>query len=406
MPIKNVLISGMGIAGPALAYWLQAGGFKPTLVERAPALRTGGYVIDFWGLGYDLAERMGLLPDIDRVGYHMREVRMVDRAGRGVSGFGTAVFEELTGGRYITLGRSDLARLIFDKIKDESEVLFGDEIVALEKHENGVRTRLRRGGDRSFDLVIGADGLHSAVRRLAFGPQDRFEKRLGYMVAAFEARGYRPRDEKVYIVYSEPGRQLARFALHGDRTLFLFVFTEGAEGSPDVATLGQQKKALRERFAGGGWESAAILDQLDRTDDLYFDRVSQIVMDRWWSGRIGLIGDAAFCISLLGGQGAALAMVAAYLLAGELAGCGGRFEIAFRNYESLLRDYIGSKQRGAERFAGFFAPRTRLKLLLRDYAIKTFRIPGVARYAIGGEIADKLQLPEYRFGAAGAAGVQ
>ena len=121
MPTKTVLISGIGIGGPTLAFWLSAAGFTPTLIERAPALRSGGYVIDFWGLGYDIAERMGLMAEINRVGYHMRELRMVDARGRRVAGFGTAVFEELTGGRYVTLGRSDLSRLLFDKIKNDCE---------------------------------------------------------------------------------------------------------------------------------------------------------------------------------------------------------------------------------------------------------------------------------------------
>ena len=128
MQAKAVLISGIGIGGPTLAFWLKAAGFTPTLVERSPGLRTGGYVIDFWGLGYDIAERMGLLPEIDRSGYRMRELRIVDDRGRRVAGFGTAVFGELTGGRYITLGRSDLSRLIFDKIKRRLRIHFDDEI--------------------------------------------------------------------------------------------------------------------------------------------------------------------------------------------------------------------------------------------------------------------------------------
>src|SRR5215470_10475116 len=208
MADKTVLISGAGIAGTTLAFWLKAAGFVPTLVERAPTLRTGGYVIDFWGLAYDIAERMGLAGDLDRIGYHMRELRIVDGRGKRVTGFGTAVFRELTGGRYVTLARSDLSRLLFERIKGSTEALFGNEIVEIQEHANGVKVRLKHGGERSFGLVIGADGLHSNVRRLVFGPEDRFEKRLGYIVAAFEVHGYRPRDENVYVAYNEPGRML------------------------------------------------------------------------------------------------------------------------------------------------------------------------------------------------------
>ena len=400
MQNKTVLICGIGIAGPALAFWLRRAGFAPTLVERAPALRSGGYVIDFWGLGYDLAARMGLLEDIDRVGYHMRELRMVDGAGQRIAGFGTAVFGELTGGRYITLGRSDLSRLIFEKVQGSSEVVFGDEVVRLHEQPDWVDVEFGSGARRRFDLVVGADGLHSAVRRLAFGSQDRFEKNLGYVVAAFEVRGYRPRDEEVYVVHGEPGRQLARFALHEDRTLFLFVFAAPPGMRVGGLSLDEQKAVLRRQFADDGWESLAILDALDGAADLYFDRVSQIVVDKWSRGRIALVGDAAFCISLLGGQGAALAVTSAYVLAGELAKARGFHDAAFARYEALLRPYIAAKQRGAERFAGFFAPKTRLGLSLRKYAIKSFRIPAVARYLIGSDIVDRLLLPDYDFAAA------
>ena len=186
MENRSILISGAGIAGPTLAFWLAAAGFEPVLVEQAPALREAGYVIDFWGLGYDVAERMGLAPDIERIGYHMRELRIVDGRGRRIAGFGTKVFRELTGGRFATLRRSDLSRLLFDSVKGTTQVAFGDEIVAIEQRADDVRIQFKRAPERRFDLVIGADGLHSAVRRLAFGPEERFERRLGYGVAAFE----------------------------------------------------------------------------------------------------------------------------------------------------------------------------------------------------------------------------
>ncbi len=162
---KTVLIAGAGIGGPTLAYWLRVAGFEPTLVERAPALRTGGYVIDFWGLGYDIAARMGLEEAVNRVGYHVREMRVVDDAGRGIAGFDAKIFTELTQGRYVTLARSDLSRLIFDKIKDTTEILFDDEIAGIVQDGDGVRVELRRGGTRRFDLVVGADGLHSGIAR-------------------------------------------------------------------------------------------------------------------------------------------------------------------------------------------------------------------------------------------------
>jgi 2-polyprenyl-6-methoxyphenol hydroxylase-like FAD-dependent oxidoreductase len=258
---RSILISGAGIAGPTLAYWLSAAGFRPTLVEQAPALRTGGYVIDFWGLGYDIAERMGLLAEIGRIGYHARELRIAGHNGKRIAGFGTKVFEALTGGRYVTLARSALSRLLFEKARDTTEAIFGDEIVELGEKPDGVEVRLQNGGDRRFDLVIGADGLHSQLRKLAFGPERQFERHLGYAVAAFEASGYRPRDEDVYLMYGEPGRMLGRFTLRNDRTLFLFVLANG--GRPLPGTSEAQKALLRESYRNAKWEVPRILAELD-----------------------------------------------------------------------------------------------------------------------------------------------
>jgi 2-polyprenyl-6-methoxyphenol hydroxylase-like FAD-dependent oxidoreductase len=395
MSDRTALIAGAGVAGPAVAYWLRAAGFEPTLIERAPALRAGGYVIDFWGLGYEIAERMGLAGDVNRVGYHVRELRIVDDRGRRIASFGAKVFEELTAGRYVTLARSDLSRLLFEKAADATETIFGDEIVGLQDHADGVRVQFAHAGEREFDLVIGADGLHSGVRRLAFGPQDRFEKQLGYAVAAFEVAGYRPRDEDVYLMYGQPGRMLGRFTLHDDRTLFLFVFT--VEDGALPATLAAQKAMLRARYADGKWECARIIEELDHTQELYLDRVSQIRMETWSRGRVVLIGDAAFCVSLLAGQGSGLAMLSAYVLAGELAKAAGQHQEAFGMYEAFLRAFIGRKQRAAERLASVFAPRTRCGLWLRAQVIKAFAIPGVAKAVAGRDLVDRLQLPDYRW---------
>jgi 2-polyprenyl-6-methoxyphenol hydroxylase-like FAD-dependent oxidoreductase len=389
----NVLISGAGIAGPTLAFWLRKYGFAPTLVETAPALQTRGYVIDFWGRGYDIAEKMGLLPDITRIGYHTQELRIVDDRGRRLSGFGVQVFRELTGGRYVTLGRSDLSKLIYDRISGSCEIIFRDSITSLREAHGELHVEFEHGSERRFDLVIGADGLHSRVRKLVFGPQDRYEKDLGYRVATFETGKYRPRNELVYIIHGAPGRQVGRFALHDDRTLFLFIFDGG--GEPEAHGVAAQKAILRKAFEGDGWELPRILAALDTCNDLYFDRVSQIRMDAWSHGRVALVGDAGFCVSLLAGQGSALAMTAAYVLAGELATSPGRPQAAFRRYEDQLRPFIHAKQRAAERFAAAFVPRTRRGVFFRNQMIKTFRVPAIARIAIGRDIRDQLELPQY-----------
>lgn len=392
---KTILISGLGVAGPTLAFWLRSVGFQPTLIERAPALRSGGYVVDFWGLGYDIAERMRLADELNRRGYLISEMRIVNERGKCVASFGTSVFLELTGGRYVTIARSVLSHLLAERIGDDVEMIFGDEIRSLRECEDCIEVELEQRGKRKFDLIVGADGLHSKVRRLVFGPQDRFEKRLGYMVAAFETTGYRPRDDGVYVMFSDPGRMVGRVALRDDRTLFLFVFTVDAVELENPSDLSGQKAILRARFSDNAWECPRILNALDRTDELYFDRVSQIRMPKWSQGRIALVGDAAYCVSLMAGQGSALAMTGAYVLAGELAKSSGRHTEAFVNYERVLRAFIDDKQRGAERFAAAFAPKSRWGLFLRNQIINAAAIPGFARIAFRGSIVDSLQLPEY-----------
>jgi len=392
---RTVLISGGGIAWPAMAFWLKVAGFQPTLIEQAPAPRRGGYVIDFWGLGYDIAESMGLSEEINQAGYHIRDMRIVDAKGKRITGFGTSVFLELAGGRYVTVARSALSQLLLKKVHGEIEAIFGDEIIKVDDQKTHVTVGLKSGAERRFDFVVGADGLHSGVRRLVFGPQDRFEQRLGYVVAAFEGPRYRPRNEDVYVMYNEPGRMVGRVSLRDDKTLFLFIFAEDAD--TPIHDLPAQKRLVRTKFGNIGWECPRILDALDDAPELYFDRVSQIRMESWSCGRVALVGDAAYCVSLLAGQGSALAMTGAYILAGELAKAAGQHDMAFASYEKLLRGFVETKQRGAERFASALAPKTRLGLLFRNQVIRAAAIPALARLTFGRDIIDTLQLPDYQW---------
>ena len=280
-----------------------------------------------------------------------------------------------------------------------SELMIGrscrPEINCVAFSARSITARLRSGPVRRFDLVVGADGLHSQVRRLAFGPHEQFEKPLGYAVAAFEARHYQRRDPDIYMMHTKPGRMVGRFTLRDDRSLFLFVFTyDGAR----PATLEQQKTLLASLYRADGWEIADILQRLDEVQELYFDHVSQVVAPTWSSGRSVLVGDAAFCPSLLAGQGSALAIVAAYVLAGELARAEGHIEEAFAAYERRLRPYIATKQAGAARFASAFAPRTAFGVWFRNLVIQSFAIPGLAKLAVGREMIDRLRLPDYRLG--------
>ena len=391
----KIAIVGAGVAGPTLAYWLHRSGHEPTLIEKAPHFRTGGYMIDFWGVGYTIAERMGILPDVLTAGYSIKEVRIVNGRGRKTAGFSADVFDRMTRGRFTSLPRGDLAAVIYRTIEDRIETVFDNSVAAIGTDGSRVRADFEHGPSREFNLIIGADGLHSRVRDLVFGPEDRFEKRLGYRVAAFEVPGYGPRDELVYVSYTEPGLQVARFSLRDNRTMFLFVFVNERMSGPEPRDLDERKTVLHRIFHDAGWECPQILRAMDGVEDIYFDRVSQIRMDRWSSGRVALIGDAAACASLLAGEGTGLAMTEAYVLAGELKLAGDDYLTAFRRYEERLRPFLNDKQKSAEQFASSFAPRTPIRVWLRNQATKLLAIPPLADFLVGGSLRDDVDLPDY-----------
>jgi 2-polyprenyl-6-methoxyphenol hydroxylase-like FAD-dependent oxidoreductase len=388
----RVAINGIGVAGPTLAYWLREYGHEPVLFEKAPALRRGGYVIDFWGLGYEIAERMGLLPSLRDRGYEMERLKMVDGRGREEVAVDMGPMREALGGRFISLARSDLAASLFGACGGVP-ARFGVWVTGIEQDQDGVVVTLSDGGMERFDLVIGADGLHSKVRELSFGPEGRFERSLECSVAAFRITGYPRRDELTYVSHTVPGRQVARVSLRGDETLVLLVCrTELLGGIPAAGT---PREALRRAFGGMRWEVPAILDAMEEVDELYFDRVGQIHLPRWFSGRVALLGDAAACPSLLAGEGTGMAMIEAYVLAGELHRAHGDFARAFAAYESQLRSFVTAKQKAALRLRGFFAPRTSLALKMRNAAVGAFSLPLVGKWLVARSLRDDLDLPRY-----------
>lgn len=224
MKRKSVLISGAGIVGPALAYWLWHRGFEPVLIERAAQFREGGYMIDFWGVGFDVAGRMNLIPRLRDVGYVIDRVKFVNERGRTRSAFDAEIVRCPLGNRFFSLPRSDLAKAIFDTVANKIETIFGDNITGIREDPTGVDVQFEHGHARRFDLVAGCDGLHSGVRQVAWGPEKEFEKYLGYYCASFLTTNYPHREERTYTSYAEPGRQISRYALRGDRTAFLLIF--------------------------------------------------------------------------------------------------------------------------------------------------------------------------------------
>ncbi|QLL05928.1 FAD-binding domain [Mycobacterium vicinigordonae] len=389
----KVAISGAGVAGPALAYWLHRIGHEPTLIEHAQQLRTGGYVIDFWGVGYRIAKRMGLEATIRDAGYQVQSVRSVGPDGQIEADLGLDGLRRAVGGELTSLARGDLAAIIYATIGGGVETIFGDTITEIGQQTDGVELSFAHAGARTFDLLIGADGLHSNVRRLMSGPDSQPAHYLGCLVAACVVEGYRPRDELVYVTYSRPGRSVGRFTLRDDRTMFLFVFRSPDSNLPEE--LEARKSLLWREFGDSGWECKQILAAVDAAEDLYFDVVSQIRLNRWWHGRVALLGDAAGCVSLLAGEGTGLAIAEAYVLAGELLAAQGDHQRAFQAYQTRMRPIVKARQASAQQLIPVFATKTQLGIRFRHLVMRAMNFDPLGEFLVSRSLRDNIDLPDY-----------
>jgi len=391
----RVAINGAGIAGTALAWWLRRYGHEVLLVEQAPALRSGGYLLDLWGIGYDVAEKMGVLPRLQESQYHVEELRIVDRQGRVCGGYPTSVLSRLAKDRLLAIARSDIAAGIHGALDRGVETIFGDSICAIEQDESRVMIGFEHAPTREVDLVVGADGLRSRVRALAFGAESKFDYALGCHVAAFELPGYRPREDSVAMIHGAPGRYISCIPLREDRTLVFAVFRDKCLIGEVPSNASERKAALRAIFADMGWECPRILSAMVEIDEIYFDSVSQIRMERWTHGRVALVGDAAACPSLIAGEGAGLAMAEAYVLAGEIHTSRGNLAAAFSRYEERLKPFLTRKQKAAEKMVGAFVPNSAFGVAARNFATRLMRLPIFPELLMGRYLRDDITLPEY-----------
>src|SRR4051794_23123300 len=342
---NRVLVAGASIAGPALAHWLRRRGAEVTVVERAPGLRPGGQAVDARGLTKEVIRRMGLDAAVRAARTATAGAHTVDADGNVLETFSA---DDDGGDGYISeieILRGDLSQVLYDDTRDGVEYVLGDRIAELTQDADGVDVVFAGGDRRRFDLVVGADGLHSALRAMVFGPRERFVRHLGLVLGFYSVPNEFGLDRWL-IDYQDRGSGRSaslRPIRDATRAMAMFSFPS-PDFDVDHRDVEAQKRLLRERTAGLGWLAPRILAHLDDTPDFYLDQVAQVVMDRWSDGRVGLIGDAAYSASPMSGQGTGLALVGAYLLAGELAAAAWDPAAGFAAYERRMRSFVEANQ--------------------------------------------------------------
>ncbi|GAB2644420.1 FAD-dependent monooxygenase [Kribbella swartbergensis] len=385
----KVLVSGASVAGPAVAHWLGRYGYDVTVVEIAPALREGGYAVDFRGpVNLEVLSRMGVLEDLRARQTGGSPMRFVDEAGRQL----LRLPGEFAGGELEVL-RSELSRVLYEHSRDKASYRFGDSIAGLTEHAGGVDVRFESGIEETYDLVIGADGLHSIVRRLAFGPEQDYVRHLGYYIAGWDVPNTLGISGDA-LMYNVPGRLASVGADQRDPgkagTMFLF---KSPALTYDRRDSEQQKAIISSAFADLGWHVPELLAGLPEATELYFDSISRVDVDRWSTGRVVLLGDAGYGATV-GGMGTSTAIVAAYVLAGELATSGGDYRAAYRRYEAQLRKPVSRTQSGGNRTGKFLAPGTRFGIAARNRLLsKPFLLNRMLR--MGEKVSNLVELRNY-----------
>ncbi|MGC4940332.1 FAD-dependent monooxygenase [Kribbella sp. DT2] len=359
---RRVLISGASISGPALAYWLHRAGFAVTVVEKAGALRAGGYPIDLRGTAIEVVRRMGILPQLRAAHVDSRRATFLNADGSELVSVTPSAVAGSVEGQDLEVRRGDLAEALYGIVRDDVEFVFNDSIDVLDQSGAGVDVTFRSGRRRTFDLVIGADGMHSQTRESVFGPEEDFHRYLGYCFAIFTLPNTFGLSHEL-MMWNTPGRAAALYAVGDELHAFL-------NFHQPVVARGNPIELVADVFADAGWVVPAMVEAMREADDLFMDTAGQIRMPRWSSGRVALVGDSAYAPSFLTGQGSSLALVGAYMLAHALA-THEDHGAAFSAYESSLREFVALNQGLVNHGAATLFPTTaealeRRNAMLRD----------------------------------------
>jgi 2-polyprenyl-6-methoxyphenol hydroxylase-like FAD-dependent oxidoreductase len=341
MENRDVLVVGASVAGPTLAYWLRRYGFNPTVVERTPSLRAGlgGHAVDLFGPAVDVAERMGVLPQVVDA-RTQTEVLTFLRPGKRTIDVNMGQLTAGVSDRHVEVMRGELASILYEATRAEVEYVFDDTIRAIEETPDAVEVTFERNAPRRFGLVVGADGLHSIVRRLVFGDERQFLHYIGGYFGVFTVPNYLNLDGRMAL-HTTPGKVVGMYPVRqtGEARAG-FLFRREQPFVYDHHDKEQQKALLRQVYAGDGGEVPRLLAELDHAQDLYFDSISQVIMNEWSRGRVTLVGDAGYSPGPAVGGGTTIAMVGAYVLAGELSRAGGDPAVALPRYDAAMRELV------------------------------------------------------------------
>ncbi|MFG2582665.1 FAD-dependent monooxygenase [Streptomyces malaysiensis] len=366
---REVLISGASISGPALAYWLSRSGCAVTVVEKARTLRDGGYPIDIRGTAIEVVRRMGILPQLRDAHIDSRRCTFLNADGSELASVRPHVVAGSVEGQDLEVCRGDLATALYGKVRDDVEFLFGDSIDTLDQSGPAVDVTFHSGRRRTFDLVIGADGMRSATRESLFGPEERFHRYLGYCFAIFTMPNTFGLSREL-MLWNAPGKAAALYAVGDNDELHAFLnFHRPRPPFDALRNPDAQRDLVATVFADAGWEVPGMVNAMRDADDLFFDTAGQIRMAHWSSGRVALVGDAAYAPSFLTGQGSSLALVGAYMLANALA-THRDHTTAFAAYERDTREFVAMNQALVDNGAARLFPTTERALEQRNTMLR------------------------------------
>jgi len=375
----KIVISGAGIAGLTLGTLLKEQGHDVVVVERDASLRLEGYMMDFFGTGWDVAERMGLVDALHEIHYPIDAMDYVDAQGHTYLHLPIARVKDALKGKYTYLRRPDLERIVSERSQQSGVTIrFSTTISAIEEKATEVLVAFEPGNTESFDLVIGADGVHSRVRELVFGPEKQFDRFLGYYVAAFHIPKHDYAIGRALKLYEEVDRLAGFYPISESVMDATYIFRHENAG---FVPRSERLPLVRKKFKGAGWIAETVLLDYVSTEPIFFDSVTQITMNSWSKGRVALIGDACGCLTLLAGQGSHMAMAGAYVLANELQKNNGDYKTAFHSYETFLKPAVQKKQQEAARLSKRFVPSSRSITPLRHLVMKGMFSPLLIKYS-------------------------